>query len=186
MLKSMAITILGVMALSSAHAEPVTEHLVVDGQRVLQVTAEIAASPEEVWRIWTTPEGFKDVFDKTLTIELKPGGRYEIEWAPEAPAGERGSETCKVLTVDPHRVLSFEWNAPPEFAEVRNGPKHWVVLTFVEHDGGTTLTLRTLGFGDSEQWNKTYDYLAIAWPWVVGEIEKHFASDVHGATGEKN
>lgn len=163
------------MSPARAHAEPTTSHLTLDGQRVLQVTAEILAQPEDVWRIWTTPEGFRRVFDRKLTIDARPGGPYEIEWAPDAPAGQRGSETCKVLTVDPHRVFSFEWNAPPNFDEVRNGRKHWVVLTFEARGTGTLLTLRTTGFGDTEQWNGVYDYFTVAWPWVVGQIEAHFA-----------
>ncbi|MCA9293725.1 MAG: SRPBCC domain-containing protein [Phycisphaerales bacterium] len=163
------------MAPAHANAEPTTQHLTIEGKRVLQVQAEIAAKPEEVWSIWTTPESFRSVFDRKLTIDLRPGGPYEIEWAPDAPEGERGSETCKVLTVDPYRVFSFEWNAPPTIPEVRNGRKHWIVLTFEPSPHGTILTLRALGYGEGDAWDQTYDYFKEAWPWVVGQVQQHFA-----------
>lgn len=36
-----------------------------------------------------------------------------------APSGKKGSEGMKILSFLPETMLSFEWNAPPDFPEIR-------------------------------------------------------------------
>ncbi len=89
--------------------------------------------------------------------------------------GQRGGETCKVLSYLPHRMLSFSWNAPPDFGHLR-GKHTWVVVEFEELDGGKVkVRLTHLGWGQGDDWNKLYDYFGKAWGGFLSALETRFA-----------
>lgn len=136
-------------------------------------SATVNTPIEAVWRLWTTHEGLKSFFGYDNTVELVPGGPFEIYFLKEAPYGERGSETCKVLSFLPLRMLSFSWNAPPDQSFVRNNSyKTWVVIQFEETEGGgTRVLLHHLGWPLGEEWDKAYSYFDSAWGKVINWFE---------------
>jgi len=70
----------------------------------------------------------------------------------EAPAGDRGSEGCTILAIEPLKMLSFTWNAPPEFPSIRSQRTH-VVVRFISLDTRrTTVSLSHDGWGGNEDW----------------------------------
>jgi uncharacterized protein YndB with AHSA1/START domain len=89
----------------------------------------VPAPREEVWKAWTTSEGAITFFAPRANIELRLGGAYELLWSDDAEAspGFQGSEGCTVLSYLPGEMLSFTWNAPPEFLTVRSTPTFAVV-----------------------------------------------------------
>jgi len=87
--------------------------------RVVRKEVRVNASIEKVWKAWTTNEGATRFFAPKARIELTIGGRYELYFDLRAPKGSQGGEGCRVLSFLPMEMLSFEWNAPPEFPMVR-------------------------------------------------------------------
>ena len=147
----------------------------------------VAATPADVYRLWATKEGFSEAFGRLLRVELRPGGAYEVEWVPTAPAGERGSEGCTVLSFVPDRMLSFTWNAPPKFGALRE-ERTFVVLTFDPvGPNATRMTLRHMGWKAGEGWPEVRAYFVDAWSYLIGEIEKRFGAaslDAEPAAGQ--
>jgi len=139
-------------------AAPIEEHI--------KVSRVVSATPSECWRLWTTSEGVGTFLTPNNNIELAVGGAYEIYFVMDNPEGQRGSEDCKVLSYLPERMLSFEWNAPPHFPEVRE-KRSRVVVRFDEMAEGTKVELTHLGFGSGEQWAKVHEYFTLAWPQVM-------------------
>ena len=131
-------------------------------------------SVEDLWQAWTTHSGLKTFFGVDNHVELKPNGAYEIYFMMDNPPGQRGSETCKVLSFIPKSMLSFTWNAPPQFEKMRKSDhKTWVVVEFkpyAEHSTGITLT--HLGWLEGEEWNQVYDYFNSAWDEVLHALSK--------------
>ena len=140
---------------------------------VKQVNVErvVPASTAECWRTWTTSEGVGSFLTPNNNIDLAIGGPYEIYFRMDNPEGQRGSEGCKILSYVPERMLSFEWNAPPHFPEVRQKRSH-VVVTFDEVPEGTKVELTHLGFGEGEQWDHVHQYFTMAWPQVMDSFAK--------------
>jgi uncharacterized protein YndB with AHSA1/START domain len=97
----------------------------------------VPALRDDVWRAWTTNEGAATFFAPRTNIELGLGGAYELQWSDddEAPPGSQGSEGCTVLSYLPQEMLSFEWNAPPEFPTVR-GTHTFVVVRMADAEPG--------------------------------------------------
>jgi uncharacterized protein YndB with AHSA1/START domain len=144
--------------------------------RILCKEILIPARQNQVWDAWTTSEGAMTFFSPKALVELFVSGRYEIYFYPNAPQGSRGSEDCRVLSYLPKEMLSFSWNAPVEFGELRS--KHTiVVLRFEQTDPGTVkVFLWHHGWGKGEQWDKLFDYFDRAWSHVLGNLKKRFAA----------
>lgn len=147
--------------------------------REIRVQQIVPSSVSEVWASWTTGEGFEAFAGAPARIGLEPGGEFVIEWAPESPIGERGSEGCHVLSYHHEKMLSFSWNAPPQFPEVR-AQRTTVVLYFdAEGPDRTRLTLYNHGYpeeGVEEQWDEVFEYFSRAWPSVLKTCADHHAS----------
>ncbi len=67
------------------------------------------ATIPEVWQAWTTETGAESFFSRKGKINLRPGGAYEM--------------------------LSFTWNAPLNFPQVRAQMTHVVVRLFEANPG---------------------------------------------------
>lgn len=128
----------------------------------------------EVWFKWTTHEGLLTFFGKDNKVDLRPGGPYEIYFLMDNPPGTKGGEGNTILSFVPEQMLSFTWNAPPKYPEVRNHEhRTWVVVTFTEvADGKTKVTLRHLGWLAGEQWDQTFQYFDSAWDTVLGWLDE--------------
>ncbi len=134
----------------------------------------VNATLGDVWNAFTTEDGLEQFMGINSTIELRPGGRYEWYFVDDAPFGRRGGEGCRVLSYLPQTMLSFTWNAPPQFEKLRPY-RTWVVLTFEERDDGTiAVKLSHLGWGEGDDWRQVYEYFDSAWEQVLGALKKQF------------
>lgn len=135
-------------------------------ERAISGEVFINANLTEAWNAWTTEEGIKSFFAPDCKIDIKPGGFYEIYFDPDAPEGERGGEGLRVLAVQPEKMLSFTWNAPPSLPEVRH--QHTcVVLRFYAIEDGTKITLYHCGWGSDGEWDQAFEYFQRAWLAIV-------------------
>ncbi|MEN0654104.1 MULTISPECIES: SRPBCC family protein [Hyphobacterium] len=140
---------------------------VIDGQ----VNAEtvIEAPAEELWAMWTTPEGLS-FFAPGARVDLAPLGRYEIIMLPDAPEGEQGSDGAILLALEAGRMLSFLWRSPPSLPETRAYYTH-VTLRFEPVDEThTRVTLVNDGYGTGPGWAEAETYFERAWPYVLDRM----------------
>lgn len=144
--------------------------------RTLRKRVIVAAPLAEVWKAWTTTEGVTSFFGPKAQVEARLGGPYEIYFSTSAPEGLRGSEGCKVQSVVPMSLFAFEWNAPPTIPAIRNSGLHTLVqLRFhQESPDRTHVEMTHSGWGEGEEWDKTYAYFDEAWEAVLGNLEYRF------------
>ena len=142
--------------------------------RAIEKTRIVNQSITDSWTKWTTHNGLISFFGKDNKIELKIGGVFEIYFLLRNPIGLQGSEGCKILSFLPNRMLSFSWNAPPKFKEVRESDhKTWVVIEFREiGEQKTEIKLTHLGWIDGIQWNEVFEYFENAWDSVLNDLEE--------------
>lgn len=137
------------------------------------VKSRIVDKPiDDVWRRWTTHAGLKTFLGIDNKIELRPGGCFEIYFLIDNPVGLRGSEGCKVLSYLPNKMVSFSWNVPPIFEELRKANyKTWVVLLFDStEDQKTEIALTHLGWPEDGGWDPVFDYFDKAWDTVLRRL----------------
>jgi uncharacterized protein YndB with AHSA1/START domain len=136
------------------------------------VEGTINAPLSEVWRVFTTSEGAQEFFAQKANIKLVIGGPYEIQFDP---ADERsGTKGLKVLSYAPEEMISFQWNAPPEFPEVRDGGT-WVVVAMHPADAyRTCVTVTHLGWKDGPEWHEAYLHFQQGWDELMSRLQKRF------------
>lgn len=151
--------------------------LLASGARAAEPAIEFAvtvnAPVAEVWKAWTTSEGIVGFFAPEAVVEAKPGGAFHIYLDPYADAGLKGADEMTVLAIEPEKLLSFTWNAPPSFAEVR--PQRTVVMLRLTAEGNhTQVQLSHLGWGTGGEWPKARAYFEKAWPNVLKQLQSRF------------
>ncbi|MCF7792901.1 MAG: SRPBCC domain-containing protein [Candidatus Cloacimonetes bacterium] len=134
----------------------------------------IPAKITRVWKAWTVKEELIKFFSPEAEVEMKIGGKYEMYFLVDNPVGTRGGEGNKILSFLPHKMLSFSWNAPPQYPEVRK-EKTWCVLFFDKLDlTSTKIRFYHLGWQEGDEWDQVYDYFQKAWDYVLGNLQKYF------------
>jgi uncharacterized protein YndB with AHSA1/START domain len=145
-------------------------------QRAIDKEIVINASLEQAWASWTTRDGIRSFFAPDAVIEARPGGAFHIHIDPGAADGLRGADTMRYLALQPMKMLSFDWNAPPHLPEAR-AQRTFVVLRFeVLGEKSTRIRLHHTGWGDGGEWDKAYAYFDRAWGNVLGNLQKRFDS----------
>ncbi|MCJ7716477.1 MAG: SRPBCC domain-containing protein, partial [Anaerolineales bacterium] len=84
----------------------------------------VPAAVPEVWQAWTTEAGVESFFSLKSKIDLRPGGAYEMFFNLKAKQGEQGGEGMIIMAIQPEKMLSFTWNAPPNLLQVRGHMTH--------------------------------------------------------------
>lgn len=136
----------------------------------------VQATPEAVWKKWTSSEGIGTFFTPHNKVDLRIGGPFEMHFDQSKPEGDRGSEGCQFLAYLPYKMLSFSWNAPHQFEAIRNGDVYtWVVVEINSiSEKLTHVKLSHLGWYEHGQWPEVYAYFEKAWTYVMDNFEKSF------------
>ena len=143
-------------------------------ERAIDKEMVVPATLDAVWAAWTTRQGIVSFFAPDALVEARVGGPFQIYINPGAAAGMRGADDMRFLAVQPKKMISFDWNAPPSLPEART-QRTFVVVRFAQiDDKNTRVTLHHTGWGDGGEWDKAYTYFDRAWGTVLGNLKKRF------------
>ncbi|MFN0136422.1 MAG: SRPBCC domain-containing protein, partial [Phycisphaerae bacterium] len=154
------------------------------GPTKIDIDVTVKATPAEVWTAWTTNEGLHTWMSPNTNVECRIGGPFEIYFNAAAPAGERGSDGCKILSYVPGEMLSYDWNAPPQFAHARQNRTWVVILLSAVGEKETKVRLVHLGWDDMQkahpdhaaEWKQVHEYFTKAWAMKLGHLKQRFAT----------
>jgi uncharacterized protein YndB with AHSA1/START domain len=143
-------------------------------ERSIDKEVIVNATLDQAWDAWTTREGIVAFFAPDAKIEPRVGGAFQIYIDPGAPAGSKGADDMRFLALQPKKMISFDWNAPPHLPEAR-AQRTFVVVRFApQGDRQTRLTLHHTGWGDGGEWDKAHAYFDRAWGNVLANLQKRF------------
>jgi uncharacterized protein YndB with AHSA1/START domain len=144
-------------------------------ERALDKEVIVPAPLEQVWQAWTTREGITSFFAPDARVEARVGGPFQIYMDPGAEPGMKGADDMRFLALQPMRMLSFDWNAPPSLPEARQQRTFVIVRLAAIDERSTRVSLHHTGWGDGGEWDKTYAYFDRAWGFVLNNLKKRFA-----------
>jgi uncharacterized protein YndB with AHSA1/START domain len=124
--------------------------------RTIDLSVEIQAPAEKVWRALATPEQIARWFAPVVTGGTAIGDKILFQWYP-------GGEYSKTVTArDEGRHLSFGGGA-------------LVIDWFIESKPGgvTILRLVNSGFGDRAEWDDMYDATAGGWRYFLFNLRDY-------------
>jgi uncharacterized protein YndB with AHSA1/START domain len=143
-------------------------------ERAIDKEVTVPAGVDAVWDAWTTRDGITSFFAPDAKVEARSGGAFHIHFNPFAEPGAKGADDMRFLALQPKRMLSFDWNAPPHLAQARQQRTFVVVRLEPAGDKATRVTLHHVGWGDGGEWDQTYTYFDRAWGNVLGNLKKRF------------
>ena len=157
------------VALSVGYALPALA-----AERAIDKQIVIAATLDQAWDAWTTRAGITSFFAPDAEIQPKVGGAFHIYIDPLAEPGMKGADDMRFMALQPKKMLSFTWNAPPHLPNARAQRTFVVVRIAPVSDKETRVTLHHTGWGDGDEWDKAYAYFDRAWTNVLANLKKRF------------
>ena len=118
------------------------------------VEREVPFPPDKIWRALTQPHLIAEWLMKNDFLPAKDH-RFTLR-------GDWGSVDCKVLAVEPHKVLSYTWDAM--------GLESIVTWTLTPTSAGTHLRVEQAGFRPDQQ--QAYQGAQYGWRKFLGNLEQ--------------
>ncbi|MDT7839042.1 SRPBCC family protein [Aquabacterium sp. OR-4] len=150
-----------------------------DGERVLELSAEVAAPLEAVWAAFTTDAGFRRWAAPFARIDLRVDGEYEASYDPQAQAGAPGNIRNRILALVPLRlVVMRNVQAPPRLPfDAAAFQQTHTAIHFAALDGQRTrVTLQSAGYRDGEAFDGVYRHFAAGNRWTLVQLRKLFTT----------
>ena len=145
-------------------------------ERAIDKEVVVNATLDQAWDAWTTREGIVSFFAPDAQVEPRVGGAFHIHMDPGGAPGMKGADDMRYMALQPKKMLSFDWNAPPHLTEAR-AQRTFVVVRFAAVDEKTTrVTLHHTGWGEGGQWDQAFAYFDRAWGNVLDNLKKRYDS----------
>jgi uncharacterized protein YndB with AHSA1/START domain len=128
--------------------------------RTVTVEREIPYPAEKIWRALTQPHLMEEWLMKSGDFKLEVGRSFKFseDW---------GEIECKVLEVEPHKSLTYQWNA--------FGLESVVTFTLTKTATGTQLRVEQSGFPTEQQ--QAFNGAKQAWPEYLRKLEEILGRD---------
>jgi uncharacterized protein YndB with AHSA1/START domain len=129
----------------------------------LMVTAAHAAEPQvtegfinapvaQVWRIFTTAEGFKSTGVAHAQVDLRIGGTIASHYDPKGRLGDAETIVNEILAYEPERMLAMRIKqAPASFPYREAMQSTWTVMYLTPSGEMTHVRIVGLGYGDDPE-----------------------------------
>ena len=125
--------------------------------RTVVIEREMAFPPEKIWRALTQPHLIEEWLMKSdFKPDLNHRFNFRADW---------GAVDCQVLEVEPHRTLSYTWNAM--------GLESVVTWTLTPTSTGTHLRMEQSGFRPDQK--QAFGGAKFGWQKFFANLERTLA-----------
>jgi uncharacterized protein YndB with AHSA1/START domain len=162
------ITVLALAAGAVAHA----------ADDVAFVNEGIVDAPvAEVWKIWSTSEGYKVLGPALAEVDLRVGGTIRSRYHPDGVLGDSETIENVILAYEPPTMMAIQIKKPPATFPFKEAwKKPWTVLTLVPlEDGRTLVRAASLGYGTDEESLAMRRFFEAGNQQTIATLQKHFA-----------
>ena len=143
-----------------------------------QVTEGFINAPvAEVWRLFTTPDGFKATGVAQADVDLRVGGNIRSHYDPQGRLGDPATIVNEILAFDPQRMLAMRIRQAPDSFPHRTAIEGtWTVIYFTP--SGTEMThvkIIGLGYNDTPASQALRAFFEKGNRWTLDHLAKPYA-----------
>lgn len=170
----------------STNAQPAEAKPVAAPDTSPQVTEGVVNAPvAEVWRVFTTNEGFKNLGVAKAEIDFRVGGLMRSHYNPNGVIGDEGTIQNQIIAYEPEHMLAFRIHQPPKgfpFAEAWKNT--WSVVTLTDMGNGTThVRLAGVGYDATEESQKMREFFKAGNAYVMKLLQSKYDAAAAAPTG---
>lgn len=107
----------------------------------------------DVWKVWSTSEGYKASGPALAEVDLRVGGLIRTRYSADGVLGDEESIENLILAYEPGRMIAIRIQKPPKTFPFKEAwKKTWTVVTLTEAgEGRTRLRVASMGFGSDAE-----------------------------------
>ena len=139
----------------------------------------VQAPIEDVWKVWSTPEGWKILGLAKVDLDFRVGGLIRSHYKEDGVLGDPNTIQNRILAYEPPRMLAIRIDLPPKDFPFHDAWKStWTVISLEAMDAGRTrLRIASLGFRDDEASRAMRSFFEQGNAWTLQKIQAHFAEE---------
>jgi uncharacterized protein YndB with AHSA1/START domain len=142
-----------------------------------QVTEGFVNAPVgEVWRLFTTSEGFLRTGAAHAEVDLKLGGQIRAHYDPKGRLGDPETIVNEILAFEPERMLALRIKQPPASLHDKEATSGlWTVVYFTASGADMThVRIVGLGYTEEPQSQAIRRHFEAGNRWTLDHIAKQF------------
>jgi uncharacterized protein YndB with AHSA1/START domain len=142
-----------------------------------QVTEGLVNAPvAEVWRLFTTAEGFKATGVAYADVDLRIGGLIRSHYDPKGQLGDPETVVNEILAFEPERMLAMRIKEPPaSFPHREAVAGTWTVIYFTPAGADMTLVrIVGMGYRDDAPSQAMREFFAKGNRWTLDELTRRY------------
>jgi uncharacterized protein YndB with AHSA1/START domain len=138
----------------------------------------VNAPVEQVWKVFSTSEGYKVLGPALAEVDLKLGGTIRSRYRSDGALGDAETIENVILAYEPPRMIAIKIQKPPQTFPFKEAWKNaWTVVSLTPLDGERTLVrASSLGYGTDEESVAMRRFFEAGNEQTIGALQKHFAA----------
>ena len=148
----------------------------------------IHAPLAEVWKVWTTSEGYKLLGVAQADVDFRIGGLIRSQYSRTGIIGDEETIENRILAYEPQRMIAMRINRPPKSFPFKEAWKSaWTVITLTELGQGLTqVRVASMGFGADEESVKMRKFFEAGNGATLRGLQKRLEASGPATTEPKN
>ena len=141
--------------------------------RTYEITVDLKATPEEVFRAVSEPEEIKKWFAPIVRSDKRVGGEFFVSWSDETGPSSTISSWDPPTHTGGYKDRSFAYSNTG--AEVETGTTRRISVDYyIEALGGGITRLRIVGsgYGDEAPWDGEIESMKSGWKQFVEKLKE--------------
>jgi uncharacterized protein YndB with AHSA1/START domain len=113
----------------------------------------VEAPVAEVWKLFSTSDGYKALGPAQAEVDLKIGGIIRSRYGSDGPLGDSATIENQILAYEPPVMMALRIQKPPANFPFKEAWKNtWTVITLVPLENDRTrVRAASLGYGTDEE-----------------------------------
>ncbi len=150
-----------------------------DGERVLELSAVVAAPIDAVWAMFATTEGWTSWAAPVGRVDARVGGVIESSYDPAAALGSAATIRNEIVALVPRRLLVIRnVQAPPNAPfDAPTFQRLQTALWFESVDAANTrVTLDNAGYREGAAYDGVYRHFLAGNKWTLEQLQRRFVA----------